>query len=70
MRRNLIAIADKAKNGPFTLGQVRWWVFNEHNNGLAAADAVVRIGRRVYLDEDRFDDWIESQAHRQTPQAA
>jgi hypothetical protein len=55
MRRNLIAIADKAKNGP-SPGAVRWWVFNEHNNGLAAADAVVRIGRRVYLDEDRFDD--------------
>jgi hypothetical protein len=30
---------------------------------LAEADAVVRIGRRVYIDEDRFADWIETQ-HR------
>jgi len=67
MRRNLIAIKDKAKAGPFSEGQIRWYVFNAANNGLA--DALVRAGRRVYIDEDRFDAWIDAQNQRQ-PEAA
>jgi hypothetical protein len=54
-------VREKATKGPFSEGQLRWWIFNKENNGLAAADAVCYIGRRIYLDEDRFDDWIESQ---------
>ena len=61
MRRNLKTIPEKAAQGPFTEGQLRWFVFQAATNGLAAADAVVRVGRRVYLDDDRFDDWIDAQ---------
>jgi hypothetical protein len=30
-------------------------------NGLDAAKALVRIGRRVYIDRDRFEDWVDHQ---------
>lgn len=31
------------------------------SNGLEEAGAIVRVGRRVLIDEARFFDWIEAQ---------
>ena len=61
MKRNLQAVTNLAAQGPFSEGQLRWWIFMSASNGLDAANAVVRVGRRVYIDLDRFDDWIEQQ---------
>ena len=61
MTRKLLSIADFAAPGPFTQNQLRWWIFNAGANGLAASGAIVRVQRRVYIDADRFDDWIERQ---------
>lgn len=36
----------------------RWALFQREQNGLAAA--VIRIGRRVYIDEAAFYRWLES----------
>ena len=58
--------------GPFTQSVLRHLIFNAEErvgsggtkipgNGLASA--IVRIGRKVLIDLDRFDDWIES--HRE-----
>ncbi len=30
-------------------------------NGLIEAGAIIRIGRKVLIDEDRFFEWVESQ---------
>ncbi len=30
-------------------------------NGLIEAGAIVRIGRKVLIDEDRFFDWVRQQ---------
>lgn len=61
MERNLKTVAQFAAESPFTAGQVRWWIFNAGNNGLSEVGAVVRIGRRVYLDVGKFDAWIDAQ---------
>lgn len=61
MKRDLKTVAAFAEAGPFTEAQLRWWIFNEANNGLQAHGAVVRIGRRVYIDTAAFDRWIEAQ---------
>jgi hypothetical protein len=61
IKRNLQSVATLAANGPFSEGQLRWWIFMSASNGLAGADAVVHVGRRVYIDVDRFNDWIELQ---------
>jgi hypothetical protein len=49
--RNLIFKADErlGANGPIP------------SNGLIEAGAIVRIGRKVLIDEARFFDWIEAQ---------
>jgi hypothetical protein len=61
MKRNLQSVAQFSANGPFTENQLRWWIFNAAQNGLAAAGAIVRIGRRIYLDVDGFDRWLATQ---------
>ena len=49
------------KQPAFTAGGLRSLIFNEHQNGLAKSGAVIRIGRKVLIDETKFFSWIESQ---------
>ena len=69
MRRNLKTVTAVAADGPFSEGQLRWFVFREHDNGLAKLGAVVRVGRRVYLDIDKFEAWITKQNQKRTAEA-
>ncbi len=59
--RNLKKVSEYAIASGFTEAQLRWWLFNAEANGLKAAGAIVRIGRRVFIDIDGFDRWITSQ---------
>jgi len=61
MSRNLQTVAQFSASGPFTQNQLRWWIFNAATNGLNESGAVVRVQRRIYIDVDRFDGWIERQ---------
>ncbi len=45
----------------FKIGGVRSYIFNEEKNGLAASGAVVRVGRKILINESKFFDWVESQ---------
>lgn len=45
---------------PFTIGQLRHYLLKRHKNGLEKA--VRRVGKRLYLRQDLFDQWIEGQA--------
>jgi hypothetical protein len=59
--RNLQSIRDFAASGPFSESSLRWYVFNAEQNGMAAAGAVVRCGRRVFISPDGFDRWLVAQ---------
>lgn len=59
MQRNLKSVSQFAADSPFTESQIRWWIFNAAANGLQPA--IVRIGRRVYIDVDAFGRWIDEQ---------
>ena len=61
MARTLQTVAAFAAAGPFTQSQLRWWIFMSSENGLAACGAIIRVGRRIYID--RFDVWIDAQNH-------
>ena len=68
--RNLQTIRDFAANGPFSESQLRWFAFQSQSNGMAAAGALVRVGsRRIYIDVDGFNRWIDSQNPPQQAQA-
>ncbi len=49
------------KQPAFTKGGFRSLIFNEHKNGLAKSGAIVRIGRKVLIDEAKFFAWVQSQ---------
>jgi len=49
------------KHPAFTTGGLRALIFNEKSNGLAKSAAIVRIGRKVLIDETKFFGWVESQ---------
>jgi hypothetical protein len=48
------------RNPGFTEPAVRWHIFNSHKNGLDAFGAIRRIGRRVYVIEERFLAWVDN----------
>ncbi len=45
----------------FSEGSLRWMIFKARENGLEQLGAIVRIGRRVYIDPDRFFEWVAAQ---------
>jgi hypothetical protein len=47
-----------AKHTAFNTGGLRSLIFNEHQNGLADSGAIVRIGRKVLIDEKLFFCWV------------
>ncbi|HBA67249.1 MAG TPA: hypothetical protein DCZ48_13930 [Methylococcaceae bacterium] len=49
------------ENPAFREGGVRSLIFNEHENGLAKAEAIVRLGRKVLIHVPRWFAWVESQ---------
>lgn len=58
----------------FTAGSLRSLIFQAEprktsrgdipGNGLAESGALVRLGRRVLIDEAKFFEWLESQQER------
>ena len=63
MQRNLTPHPVKnfcERNPGFTQGAVRWDIFNAAKNGLDAAGAIRRKGTRVYVIEERYLAWIDS----------
>ena len=49
------------KHPAFTQGGLRSLIFNEYQNGLAKSGAIVRLGRKVLIDEALFFNWVQSQ---------
>ncbi|CAB4128464.1 hypothetical protein UFOVP270_16 [uncultured Caudovirales phage] len=46
----------------FTESSIRWLVFNEKQNGFSKC--IRRIGRKVLIDLDSFESWIDTQDGR------
>jgi hypothetical protein len=44
----------------FPPGGLRWLIFNERHNGLSRFGAIVRVGRKVLIDELRFFSWLDA----------
>lgn len=44
--------------GAFSQSSIRWLIFNERHNGFAAC--VRRIGKKVLIDLDAFEAWIDA----------
>lgn len=49
------------KHTAFKIGGLRSLIFNEHSNGLSKSAAIIRIGRKILINEEKFFGWVESQ---------
>lgn len=50
------------KHTAFTRGGMRALIFNENLNGISKTGAIVRLGRKVLIDETKFFNWIATQS--------
>jgi hypothetical protein len=58
--RSVRQLADELKpTGGFTESSLRWLIFNGQSNGFDAC--LVRVGRKVFIDRQRFGQWLEAQ---------
>ena len=48
------------KHPAFTVGALRWMIFNEKGNGLQQSGAIIRLGKRVLISEEKFFIWIDN----------
>ncbi len=46
----------------FTKGGLRFQIFNAETNGLGASGAIVRMGRKILIDEQKYFAWIQGGA--------
>jgi hypothetical protein len=46
----------------FSDGCLRWLLYNSQTNGLQASGAIIRIGRKIIIDEALFLSWVKAQA--------
>ena len=59
------SLASKYQNAGFTESGLRWVLFNRAHNGFARC--VVRVGRRLLIDEVEFVRWLRD--HREASAA-
>ncbi|MDD5214869.1 MAG: hypothetical protein PHQ03_04935 [Methylococcales bacterium] len=43
------------------MGGIRGWIFNEEKNGLKDSGAIIKIGKKLMINEQKFFEWIEAQ---------
>ena len=61
--RSVRQLADELRpTGGFTESSLRWLIFNGKSNGFDGC--LVRVGRKVFIDRQRFGQWIEGQRTR------
>lgn len=58
----LLTVSQFIKKHPFiSNGGLRFQIFDAKNNGLEKVGAIVRMGKRVLVNEGKYFFWIESQ---------
>jgi len=49
------------RHSAFNEGGIRHIIFHEKTNGLAQSGAIVRIGRKIIINEGKFFQYLEQQ---------
>lgn len=67
MQPNLETVRTLAQKYPdvITEGGLRWEIFNKDRNGLKDSGAILKRGRKILIDDDRYFDWLYSQNQKQ-----
>ncbi len=46
----------------FSIGGLRHLLFYKESNGLNKSGAIIKNGRRILINEEKFFQWLESQS--------
>ena len=66
-KRSIMTVEQLCDAHPaFTPASVRWWLFRREENGLNRA--VIRLGRKLLIDESAFFDWLDDHREAAGPQ--
>ena len=49
-----------SKHPGIAKGTVKRWLFDRNSNGLAESGALIKFGRRIFIKESKFLEWMES----------
>jgi hypothetical protein len=52
-----------ARHPAFPQGGLRHLIFNSEKNGLAQSGALVRLGRKILIDERVFIEWVKEEGN-------
>ena len=59
---NLLTVSQFAEQHPaFSVVGLRWQIFNAEKNGLKEAEAIIRLGRKVLIDVEKYFQWVYNQ---------
>ena len=63
MRPNLQTVRTLAQQYPdvITEGGLRWEIFQQEANGLKQSGAIIKRGRKILIDTDRYFSWLYGQ---------
>jgi hypothetical protein len=60
--RKLKSVSQFCETYPiFSIGAMRSYIFFEDQNGLKASGAILRLGRKILINDEKFMEWIENQ---------
>ena len=48
-----------------TSGQFKSWIFDERRFGLRAAGAVFKIGKKLFVNPEKFNEWLAARIQAQ-----
>lgn len=61
----LYTIRQFAESNPaFSEASLRWQVFKSSENGLLKSGAIIRNGRRILIDGEKFFAWLQANQPR------
>jgi len=60
--RKLFTVKQFDERNPFiTESGLRFQIFNRKSNGLEYSGALVRLGRKILIDENKYFGWVDDQ---------
>jgi len=58
------AFAKRHADKGISLNGLRWQIYKRDENGLEESGAIVRQGRSIWIDDDKYFDWVRSGSQR------
>ena len=60
VERRLYTVAQFSERHPFaTQGALRYQIFQRQENGLESSGALIRVGRKRLIDEEKYFQWMD-----------